>query len=115
MKIEAGKYYKTQDGRRAFVSCLEPFTHLHPVIYIGVIEGEPDTSYRWDVNGVFCCNGSCTELNLVSEWVEPVQYTELVRLYRAGATYFAHIGDPHNDNAVLIGRKTITLKEGEFD
>lgn len=49
-KIEAGKYYRTRNGRKAYVLGTNPFEHADRFSYIGFIQGEPE-EYWWDEKG----------------------------------------------------------------
>lgn len=74
MKLEAGKYYRTRDERKAYVAAvLSPFKHLDPdFLAIGWIEGSDSALARmWNPNtGAFITDDSC-QADLVAEWKEP--------------------------------------------
>lgn len=64
MKLEAGKWYKTRDGRKAFVGFQNPFSK----VWVGYIEGEPlqrvwSPDGKWNSPNEYC-------LDLISEWID---------------------------------------------
>jgi hypothetical protein len=72
LKIEAGKYYKTRDGRKAFVAAvaINPFgtTPVYPVWgFIG------NDDYYWAESGEYYFRDrDPNPLDIISEWKEPV-------------------------------------------
>lgn len=69
MKIEAGRVYKTRDGRRVDVLFIIPGTNYFVVV--GRIEGYP-SDMIWTIAGSYWSDGSESDLDLVSEWTPPV-------------------------------------------
>jgi hypothetical protein len=83
LKLEAGKYYRTRDGRKAFVTAVameNPFgamNELYPVI--GYVEGRY-ASASWTAEGFLlmeCERGD----DLVAEWVEPKRIQGWMNVY----------------------------------
>lgn len=110
LKIEAGKFYKCRDGRKAFVAGRSPFPSHWP--FVGVIEGASLETYGWQDNGVYDCSGDDEE-DLIAEWREPVAVTAtilLVRNARGEAVVVAGNGLSHPR---VIARRTLTITEGE--
>ncbi len=66
MKIEAGKYYKTRDGRKARVYVTDAENRDFPVH--GFLSGE---QLMWTLEGTFYVSLDPSVRDLVSEWVEP--------------------------------------------
>ena len=110
MKIEAGKYYRTRDGRKAFVSAVEVpcerycvNKRIHPVLgYIGVGQ----CSWTEAGHGDARCE---TEYDLVDEWREPVTRELTLYLYPNGDVCTV----PRLGN-YPIGSARVTLIEGQF-
>lgn len=83
MKIESGRYYKTRDGRKAYVAAIleNPFGYgngKYPIV--GYIQGKQQMC--WTASGstrVNCCEDFD---DLVADWVEPVSKTFVAILYR---------------------------------
>lgn len=69
MKLEAGKYYKTRDGRKAYVAALREDAIPDECAVGWVLR---DSGYWescwWSANGVF---EAISEFNLIAEWTEP--------------------------------------------
>jgi len=86
LTLEAGKYYKTRDGRKAFVGALNqpsPFGNLKDMYpAAGYIEGE-DSARSWMLNGELYNNAKAFEADLVAEWVEPKRIKGWVNIYAA--------------------------------
>lgn len=119
MKIEVGKYYKTRDGRRAFVAghtLDNPFVkHAAKWRFIGYLSGEPD-QYVWGEGGEDFCDGNERPLDLVSEWREP--RTEAATIYLNTNCYKNGVEasfTPARDNYQTLARKRVTITEGEFE
>jgi hypothetical protein len=81
MKIEAGKYYRTRDGRKAFVAGFSPFASVIELCRAtGFIDG--DGSVRgWSTDGRYWSEFG-GELDLVEEWREPKTFS--VTIYETG-------------------------------
>ena len=109
MQITAGKYYKTRDGRKAFVSAVEVpcerycvNKRIHPVLgYIGVGQ----CSWTEAGHGDARCE---TEYDLVAEWREPVAKVVTVYMLPDGNVWFC---DPRKKS---IASTRVTLTEGVF-
>lgn len=72
MKIEVGKYYKTRDGRKAFVG-----GEINNLRYYGHIE---ERIREWDNHGVLYGPGN--ELDLIEEWKEPKSGVTYMNVYQ---------------------------------
>lgn len=66
LTLEAGKFYRTRDGRKAQVAGVNPF-HDNAFCYVGWICGEGG-NIGWKEGGKNGCNSN---LDLVAEWVDP--------------------------------------------
>lgn len=67
MKLEAGRWYRTRDGRKAFVG----FNHSvrKSSQWVGYIDGQ-ESLYSWSYSGLYCSDiGS--DFDLVAEWAKP--------------------------------------------
>lgn len=77
MNIEANKFYRLRDGRKAYIFSTEyPFPTPEPPLYysiIGLIEGE-DGPYSWKCSGRFY-EGELPP-DIVAEWKDPPSETE---------------------------------------
>ncbi len=92
LKLEAGKYYRTQDGRKAFVAFIgeTPFKKDDGETAI-VILGEDlgEAHYPW-ANGRISKRADLEDpLDLVAEWVEPKRITGWLAFSSKDATPFA--------------------------
>lgn len=63
LKIEVGKFYKTRDGRKAFV-CANTYTGL---CWVVIIDSSADRTFCCTVDGMFC-PGEENEKDLVAPW-----------------------------------------------
>jgi hypothetical protein len=73
MQLEAGKFYRTRDGRKAYVAHLvNPFLRRDFCIG-GYIEDEGDELFTWNKNGRFSDDrvGFEHPSDLVAEWTDP--------------------------------------------
>lgn len=112
MIIEVNKWYRTRDGRRAFVIGRAPDECHRKFPLIGLVPSE-DGAYcliSWTDGGTeYTTDNSCSDL--VSEWREPVSREVTVYLLRtAGGIVYAVFG---GDITNAIAKKTITITEGE--
>ncbi|MGG7581717.1 hypothetical protein [Rhizobium sp. Nf11,1] len=78
LTLEAGKYYRTRDGRKAFVSGTNPFSEGSHIRAIGVVYG--NGVQGWDLSGAFSSLGG-HGLDLVDEWVEPKRIKGWLNVY----------------------------------
>jgi hypothetical protein len=74
MKIEAGKFYTTRDGRKAYVATdSNPFCASDPSPCIGWVDGEEyvfsNCNEGWTTTGRYHDESRQSEFDLVSEWV----------------------------------------------
>ena len=65
LKIEVGKFYKTRNGRKAFV-CANTYTGL---CWVVIIDSSADRTFCCTVDGMFC-PGEENEKDLVAPWEE---------------------------------------------
>ena len=81
MKLEAGKYYKTRNGLKAYVEFIRqdnPFRDYIPEYpAIGFIESYGE--HMWKTNGEFSVPNDY-ELDLISEWREPIKISGWVNI-----------------------------------
>ena len=92
LKIEAGKYYKTRDGRKAFVGGIvygSPFREAEQpwvVCYLDTHDGKWNFNLKGEAQGL-----GCRHMDLIEEWKEPVSkvVTVVMRRSQTGTyTYF---------------------------
>ena len=69
LTLEAGKFYRTRNGRKAFVGCENPFADGSTLRVFGYIEGAGIAIWRTD--GCYFSDGAAASSDLVAEWVEP--------------------------------------------
>jgi hypothetical protein len=120
VNIEAGKYYKTRDGRKVFV-CADalpnPFGQSIPWVLAGYIDGgRIACTYGWKSDGT-AHDGS--HYDLVAEWHEPATEERVVWLVRFGngdlCTFC--LQDDHqapSSTGTVIGSTRVTVTEGVF-
>ncbi len=84
MQIEAGKYYRTRDGRKAFVAAVipQPPEGFSPRDgstdrVRGYIRGESNLR-RWNVSGKIYSNDYESSYDLIAPWVDLPTADELV-------------------------------------
>lgn len=84
LRLEAGKYYRTAGGRKAFIVGRSPFfdDHNHWP-WCGWIVGN-SAPLMWSDEGV---NDTDDDLLLVAEWREPVKVAGWVNVYSFGSRY----------------------------
>lgn len=84
--IEARKFYRTRDGRKAWVACIvppSPFSEQSPLSrsVIGYIDGYGSTAWRAD--GSWLNSGSCVH-DIVAPWTESRTEKRIVVMLRRG-------------------------------
>ncbi|CUW85644.1 hypothetical protein N5C66_03725 [Rhizobium pusense] len=84
LTLEAGKFYRTRDGRKAFVSGINPFPDGSHIRAIGVVVDEGVQG--WDLNGAFTLELE-HRLDLVAEWVEPKRIKGWVAIWAKGGDH----------------------------
>lgn len=126
LEIVAGRYYKTRDGRKAFVSCIierSPFqdgaSHTYPVC--GYIESGVGGSSSWVSSGMYWADaGQQHDADLVAEWRDPATEERVVYLVRnqAGEVLCSMqtVGGklPLCWRECAIGSTRVTVTEGVF-
>lgn len=113
MEIKAGAYYKTRDGRKAFVTGINPFDGPSSKTYrvLGAVEGYGITG--WFDGGTYGAPDSVPDgLDLVAEWKEPRKASSTFCLITCCGEPFMAIDGLYPEDRV-IARKTITITEGE--
>lgn len=133
MKIEAGKFYKTREGRRAYISgvvAVNPFDDERPWVYpvAGYVNGCVNI-LSWTDEGFFYLDKEISHLDLIAEWeeqpanpLEPLntkeQYEAIVKL--GENTFAQHIAHSVEDAEVFLqphrerGLATRIIKITEF-
>ncbi|WP_322884149.1 hypothetical protein U8C35_06360 [Sinorhizobium medicae] len=79
LTLETGKYYRTRDGKKAYVYGVNPFATVggeHEVV--GVIDGYGQET--WHRDGHWFSQGD-KPCDLVAEWVEPKRIKGWVNVY----------------------------------
>jgi len=81
LKIEAGKYYRTRDGRKARIDCIiEPVMGKLKYPCVGELEGWlSKTPPSWQLDGSF--DSVEREQDLVAEWKEPKRIKGWMNIY----------------------------------
>lgn len=121
LKLEQGKFYRTRDGRKAFVAAV-----IKPSPFSNSANGYPVVVYLdhelfrrfYNLDGSLDSDGSPSCLDLVAEWREPQQIAvELVMVRRENGTvnYSTSRGGrvTHMEPDTIIARKQVTITEGE--
>lgn len=81
LTLEAGKYYRTRDGRKAFLAGRNPFESSIQLVWTGYVEGGI-AIYGWLASGHFrYADGREDDCDLVAEWVEPKRIKGWVNIY----------------------------------
>lgn len=68
MKLEAGKYFKTRDGRKAYVAAIAPEEIGAAYPAIGWLGDQLD---NWLTDGRYMRSGNDESEDLIAEWIEP--------------------------------------------
>lgn len=122
MEIQAGKYYKTRDGQKAFIGAItyNPFRKtLDPFPARGWIEGDTNSTYSWTLSGSRFI-GWPSEHDLIEEWRDPVTEDLYVYLYKVnGCQTVFHIAtelpwNPPSTSYQILGSSKVTITEGRF-
>ncbi|TPM41406.1 hypothetical protein [Mesorhizobium sp. B2-3-4] len=78
--VEAGKFYKTRNGKKAYVAGISPFdSTAESRRAIGWVEGDEEST-EWFASGHYH-KYQDTESDLVAEWKEPKRIRGFVNLY----------------------------------
>jgi hypothetical protein len=114
LKIEAGKFYKTRDGRKAYVAVIATAEQVKAGNYrvYGWANGD---ALMWSLGGRFCMSyGSDHHSDLVEEWRDLARRSVTVKLVRNLNTnnVYAMVGG-RSDCEELLACKTIEITEGE--
>lgn len=129
MEITAGSYYKTRDGRKAFVAAIVPPAPdgTKPTFTVRGYINRSGNGSNWDAvcwreDGSYYRNTAGVSEDLVEPWREPRTKEVWVGLYecrgRVGASWTYNTEDEARaatDPYPLIALKRVTLTEGEFD
>lgn len=86
LTLEAGKYYRTKDGRKAYVVGKHPFDKNPEVLpFCGFVDGERTSeAYWWDKKGT--PGRGVPQTQLVAEWVEPKRIKGWVNAWMEGGS-----------------------------
>jgi hypothetical protein len=117
MKIEVGKTYLTRDGQKARVICTDKKGKSGRSVVVLVLESK-DTEHSITLysNGAVY-TGETSDLDLVSEYKEPVKIVRYFNVYADGL-FFDYPTREHADgraNDERIACKRVEFTEGEFD
>jgi hypothetical protein len=120
MKIEAGKFYKTRDGRKAFVVSVDlpnPFGGNSTYTVSVYIEGLSNRITVTDRGRLYINTPDCAA-DLVAEWREPAseeRVVYLVRLNNGVVTTYTYPANEHGpQNTEILGSTRVTVTEGVF-
>lgn len=91
LKIEAGKFYRTRDGHKAFVAAVMlpcPFAErVHTQYPVrGFVDGS-DAAQCWRADGAWHGSDKEYKYDLVAEWRKPLSIEEWQAVRRDSATY----------------------------
>jgi hypothetical protein len=108
LKIEAGKYYRTRDGRKVFVIQSGPWPGQEMIFPVaGWLEGAKALKH-WSCDGTY--TNHPTEHDLVEEWKEPASGMAYLRRDATGEVY---ITSSRTGTGEVIG--SARLVEGKFE
>ena len=68
MELEAGKYYRTRNGKKAFVAGINPIKDLNTDPAVGFVGPVP---HSWQIDGRYENYSKQSRHDLVEEWIEP--------------------------------------------
>lgn len=87
MKLEAGKFYRTRVGKKAYVACLvNPLSPYDDYPITGFVNGEEDPQC-WTVDGSFYDTANCVhDHDLVTDWRDQAAVNGWVVLFNDGST-----------------------------
>lgn len=126
MKIEAGKYYRTRDGRKAYVDVIRvssPFNGYeptHPIIgYVDDEKQGPRSTKTWRADGRFDVKQD-RSIDLVEEWREPVSREitlHLVKLKDGRVIVTTDTAPPSyilcHTEGTIVGTQKVCIIEGD--
>lgn len=69
MKLELGKHYKTRDGRKVRIICVDKMSDSHPIVGL-ILEGDWEAISAYTEQGKYATYDSHEDI--VSEWREPI-------------------------------------------
>lgn len=120
MQIEAGKYYRLRDGKKAFVSHVmaeNPFNkecNSHPIV--GFIEGEG--ADNWTENGGYYDEIEVHDRDIVAEWREPSPWHRPFKsrdeFWAFRNEWFKHKQDCYDIRADSIRDDGVGFPDGNF-
>jgi hypothetical protein len=120
MKIEAGKFYKTRDGRKAFVVSVDlpnPFGGNSTYTVSVYIEGLSNRITVTDRGRLYINTPDCAA-DLVAEWREPASEDRVVYLVRGhGGLMWCECRENRDcppKHGTIIGSTRVTVTEGVF-
>lgn len=104
MKLQTDTFYKTRDGRKAYVNCSKPCKA--GVSYNGVIVDDEEF-YDWFANGRYS-DEEKTRVDLVSEWKEESFHLEIGKRYKTRGGRIAFVQGANRDyfTGVIVGAST---------
>ena len=120
LKIEAGKYYRTRFGEKAFVALRNPAKGKGQEVWLGFTFGKDGgaESRRWSTEeGQYFDDRTCG-FDLIAEWVEPVfVYVNLYPRYIGSWVYMSRDAADRNANADRTGCVKVNLTDwqGRWD
>jgi hypothetical protein len=88
LDIKEGEYYRTRDGRKAYVDSIvspSPFDgHTEEFPVVGFIDNE-GSSISWRLDGGYYFSSQEDSFDLVGPWEDPVKVEGWVNVYKSGA------------------------------
>lgn len=85
MKLEAGKYYRTRGGKKAYVASVEnPFDKFDEYPVLGLVDGDEEAQ-TWDSDGSYYGTHSMSDpRDLITDWRDDATVRGFVLVNAAG-------------------------------
>ena len=86
MQLEVGKYYKTRDRKKAYISTvLSNQFNLSYTHFLGYVDDGKQRPYTWHLNGKSPADEG--SYDIVEEWQDPIQEEGWVNIYSNPTEY----------------------------
>jgi hypothetical protein len=112
MKVEVGKYYKTRNGDKAYVTGASPFKTARPFTVV-----PSDEEYAYVVYGDGAAFYDCESLiDLVAPWPEEIAVEVWIALHNSGRISYGSVPlTEHADEIVGVSVVTGKITKGVFE